>query len=153
VLVRDRPLSFNLFEAKSRSHQVAQLPAVRIGASASNESKCITKVIAGRDVQVFKFEFPFAFKLWLPISPTLSVRLRTVVGQWGQDVIDHGVYAMMTENFVEPAFARVLRPKLEDFADVFGVLHMVSSLKEQRASNKGSTNILGFHEVPKKSGE
>jgi hypothetical protein len=115
--------------------------------------KFITIVIARRDFKVFNFEFPLIFNLWLPISPTLSVRLRTVVGQWGQDVIDHGVYAMMTENFVEPAFARVLRPKLEDFADVFGVLHMVSSLKEQRASNKGPTHILGFHQVQKKSGE
>jgi hypothetical protein len=139
VLVRDRPVSINLFEAESRSHQVAQLPAVRISASASNESKCKTKVIAGRDVQLFKFEIDFTFKLWLPISPALPVRLRTVVGQWGQDVIDDGVFGMTIENFVEPTFARVLRPKLEDFANVFGVLHMTSSLKEQRASNQGPT--------------
>ena len=137
MLVRDRPLSINLFKAESRSHQVAQLPAVQIGASASNESKSITNVIAGRDLQVFEFEFPFAFKLWLPISPTLPVRPRTVVGQWGQDVIDHGVFGMVTENCVEPAFARVLRPKLEDFANVFGVLHMALSLKDQRDSNEG----------------
>jgi hypothetical protein len=45
---------------------------------------------------------------------------------------------MTAENFVEPAFARVLRPKLEDFADVFGVLHMVSSLNAQRTSNEDS---------------
>ena len=124
MLMHDRPLSINLFEAEGCSHQVTQLPAVWIGASASNESECIPNVLAGRDVQVFKFELAFAFKLWLPISPALPVRHRTVVGNWGQDVIDHDVFGMMTENFVEPAFARVLRPKIEDFANVFGVLHM-----------------------------
>jgi len=134
VLVRDRPLSINLFEAESRSHQVAQLPAVRIGASAPDESKCITDLIAGREVQVFKFEFAFAFKLWLPITPARPVRLTTLVGQRGQNVIDHGVFGMMTENLTEPAFARVLSPKLEDFTNVFGVLHIASSLNEQRAS-------------------
>jgi hypothetical protein len=46
---------------------------------------------------------------------------------------------MTTENFVEPAFARVLRPKLKDFANVFGVLHVVSSLNAQKTSNEEPT--------------
>ena len=80
---------------------------------------------------------PLRSQALAPISPTLPVLLRTVVGQWGEDVIDHGVFGMVTENFVEPAFARVLRPKLEDFANVFGVLHMASSLKDPWYSNEG----------------
>lgn len=115
MLVSYRPSPVDLFQAEGRSHQIAQLPAIRAGTSASDESKCTTDVITYRDMHIFKVKFVFEF--WLPVSPARPVRLRIFIGQWGQDIVDYGVLGVPTENFIEPALTRVLRPKLEDFAN------------------------------------